>query len=94
MMALPARSDSQRSARRDEPRFRAHTAGLVRSSKRVMNDEPGDDHRLCRFSGVFSSAPMRQVFTDENRLAQYLAVEAAQWAIDWPAIRHATARPN
>jgi hypothetical protein len=41
-----------------------------------MNDEPGDDHRLCRFGGVFSSAPMRQVFSDENRIAHYLAVVA------------------
>jgi hypothetical protein len=59
-----------------------------------MNDEPGDDHRLCRFGGVFSSAPMRQVFSDENRIAQYLAVEAALRAIDRPAIRPATTRPK
>jgi hypothetical protein len=42
-----------------------------------MNDEPGDDHRLCRFGGVFSSAPIWEAFPDENRVAQYLAVEAA-----------------
>jgi 3-carboxy-cis,cis-muconate cycloisomerase len=29
------------------------------------------------FGDIFSSAPMREVFSDENRVAQYLVVEAA-----------------
>jgi 3-carboxy-cis,cis-muconate cycloisomerase len=29
------------------------------------------------FGDIFSSAPMREVFSDQNRVAQYLAVEAA-----------------
>jgi hypothetical protein len=42
-----------------------------------MDHDPGDENRFCGFAGVFSSAPTRQVFTDENRIAQYLAFEAA-----------------
>ena len=42
-----------------------------------LADHPATIIYSAVFGDIFSSAPMREVFSDENRVAQYLAVEAA-----------------